>query len=178
MKKIFLMILATLLISSTCAFAANNFKSVGAVVIGGSEFKTPEFYKMIKNEFDPKSGANFSVGGDLQNQYQKFLLNRDLIGDSIPHKKDLVDFTAMSGYGKILFIVIPVSNTDHQNNAKSRQKDRISVQVDGYVCNNSGVIEVATASQQSDSRTSDLRARRGAFRKCLKDLAKNLNRAM
>lgn len=179
MKKILSMMLAMVVIFSCTAFAEKNLlRNVGVVVIGGAEFKTPEFYKIIKNEFNPKSGAKFYIGGDLQNKYQKFLMNNDLVGNTIPRKNDLISFTAMSGYGKILFIVIPDSNVDHQNNAKSRQRDRISVQVDGYLCNSTSVIEVATASQQSDSKTSDLRARRGAFKKCLEDLAKDLNKAM
>lgn len=179
MKKIFPVMLAILFIISGSAFAANNLlRSVGVVVIGGAEFKTPEFYKIIKKEFDPKSGAKFVVSGDLQNKYQKFLINRNLVGNNIPRREDLIDFTAASGYGKILFIVIPNSTADHQNNSYSRQKDRISVQVDGYLCNNLSVVEVATSSQHSNSKTSDLRARRGAFRKCLEDLSKTLNRAM
>lgn len=176
MKKIFPVILAVLVILTSSAFAASN--NVGVVVIGGAEFKTPEFYKIIQNEFNPKSGAKFVVNGDLQNKYQKFLINSDLVGNNTPRRQDFVDFTAMSGYSKILFIVIPDSAADHQNNPKTRQKDRISVQVDGYLCNNLNVVEVATASQHSNSKTSDLRARRGAFKKCLEDLAKTLNRAM
>ena len=179
MKKIIFIATAILIMISCTAFAAKDFsRAVGVVVVGGAEYKTPEFYKFIKNKFDPKSGAKFEVGGDLQNKYQKFLINRDLVGDETPRRQELIDFTAASGYGKILFIVINDSNAEHQNNAKSRQRNRTAVQVDGYLCNNSGVIDVATASQQSDSSTSDLRARRGAFKKCLEELAKNLNRSM
>ena len=180
MQKIFSVILAAvLIIFSENVFAANDYsRSVGVVVIGSAEFKTPDFYKAVKNEFSPKSGAKFVVGGDLQNKYQKFLINRDLVGNNIPRRQDLIDFTASSGYGKVLFIVIPDSSKDHQNNANHRQKNRVSVQVDGYLCNHSSVIEAATASHESNSKTSDLRARRGAFKKCLDDLAKNLNRAM
>ena len=179
MKKIIFIAAAILVMISCTAFAAKNFsRSVGVVVVGGAEYKTPEFYKFIKNKFSPKSGANFDVGGDLQNKYQKFLLNRDLVGNETPRRQDLIDFAAASGYGKILFVVVSDSSADHQNNSKSRQRDRISVQVDGYLCSASGVIDVATASNQSDSQTSDLRARRGAFKKCLEELAKNLNRSM
>ena len=180
MQKIFSVILTAIfvIISGSALAADNHFESVGAVVIGNAEFKTPDFYKAIKNKFDPKSGAKFVVGGDLQNKYQKFLINRDIVGNNIPRKQDLVDFTASSGYGKILFIVIEDSTADHQNNANHRQKNRISVQVDGYICNSSGIVEVATATYESNSKTSDLRARRGAFKKCLEDLAKSLNRAM
>ena len=179
MKKIIFIATAILVMISCTAFAAKDFsRSVGVVVIGSAEYKTPEFYKFVKSKFDPKSGAKFDVGGDLQNKYQKFLLNRDLVGNTIPRRQDLIDFAAASGYGKILFVVVSDSSAEHQNNSKSRQKDRVSVQVDGYLCAASGVIDVVTASEQSDSKTSDLRARRGAFKKCLEELAKTLNKSM
>ena len=173
MKKIIFIAAAILMMISCTAFAAKDFsRSVGVVVVGGAEYKTPEFYKFVKSKFDPKSGAKFDVGGDLQNKYQKFLLNRDLVGNTIPRRQDLIDFAAASGYGKILFVVVSDSSAEHQNNSKSRQKDRVSVQVDGYLCAASGVIDVATASEQSNSKTSDLRARRGAFKNVLKNLQK------
>lgn len=138
MKKIIFIATAILVMISCTAFAAKDFsRSVGVVVTGSAEYKTPEFYKFVKSKFDPKSGAKFDVGGDLQNKYQKFLLNRDLVGNTIPRRQDLIDFAAASG-----------------------------------------VIDVATASEQSDSKTSDLRARRGAFKKCLEELAKTLNKSM
>ena len=168
-----------LAISACTAYAANDLsRNVGVVVIGGAEFKTPEFYKIIEKNFDPKSGAKIFVGGDLQNKYQKYLFNNDLSVNTLPSKRTLVNFVAASGYGKILFIEISDTNIDHQNNAKSRQKDRIAIQVDSYLCDNLNVLEVATTSQDFNSKTSDLRARRGAFKKCLEDLSKNLNRAM
>lgn len=179
MKKILSIIFAMLAFSACTTYAATNLsRSVGAVVIGGAEFKTPEFYKMIQKEFDPKSGAKFIVGGDLQNKYQKFLINRDMVGNDTPRRQDLIDFVTASGYGKILYVVISDTNSDHQNNANRRQKDRMTVQVDCYLCDNLKVVEVATASQESKSKTSDLRARRGAFNKCLEELSKNINRAM
>lgn len=179
MKKIIFIAAAILITFSCTVFAAKDFsRNVGAVVVGGAEYKTPEFYKFVKDKFDPKSGAKFEIGGDLQNKYQKFLLNRDLVGNTIPRRQDLIDFAAASGYGKILFVVVSDSSADHQNNSKSRQRDRVSVQVDCYLCSAGGVIDVATASEQSDSKTSDLRARRGAFKKCLEELAKTLNKSM
>lgn len=179
MKKILSIIFAMLAFSACTTYAATNLsRSVGAVVIGGAEFKTPEFYKMIQKEFDPKSGAKFIVGGDLQNKYQKFLINRDMVGNNTPRRQDLIDFVSASGYSKILYVVISDTNSDHQNNANRRQKDRTTVQVDCYLCDNLNVVEVATASQESNSKTSDLRARRGAFKKCLEELSKNINRAM
>lgn len=180
MRKIFLIAAVFLVMFSCTAFATRELmpRNIGIVVIGGAEFKTPDFYKLVKNEFNPKSGAKLEVGGDLQNKYQKFLLNRDLSGNTTPRRQDLIDFTAISGCKKILFVSVSSSTADHQNNANRRQKDRISLQVDGYLCSSLEVIDVATSSQKSNSKTSDLRARRSAFKKCLEELSNFLNRSM
>ena len=141
MKKILSIIFAMLAISSCSVYAATDVsRSVGVVVIGGAEFKTPEFYKIIEKGFDPKSNSKIVVGNDLQNKYQKYLFNNDLSVNTLPSKRTLVNFVAASGYGKILFIEISDTNIDHQNNAKSRQKDRIAIQVDSYLCDNLNVL--------------------------------------
>ena len=179
MKRILSIIFAMLAISACTTYAATDLsRSIGVVVIGGAEYKTPEFYKIIEKGLNPKSNAKIIIGNDVQNKYQKYLFNNDLSVNELPSKRTLVNFVAASGYGKILFIEISNTNIDHQNNAKSRQKDRITIQVDSYLCDNLNVLEVATTSQDFNSKTSDLRARRGAFKKCLEDISKNLNRAM
>ena len=75
---------------------------------------------------------------------------------------------------EVIFLFV-TSSTDHQNNPKTRQKNRISVQLDAYRCNGIQVLDVQTTSQESNSKTSDLRARREAFEKGLKEVAKVYN---
>lgn len=168
MKKIFLMTLALLAIFSCTALAAPK-NIVGFVIVGNSEYKTANNYKMIKNTFDGKK-ISINVGDEIQSKYQRFLLENDLIGIDAPRKQNLIDFTARSGCNEIVFIFV-TSTTDHQNNPKTRQKNRLSVQVDAYRCNGFHVVDVKTTSQQSDSKTSDLRARNEAFKKCLKEIS-------
>ena len=171
MKKTFIMAFALLIIFSCSAFAAAN-NSVGVVIVGGAEFKTKDYYKMISSVFDLNKSRD-KVGDEIQGKYQKFLLERDLLGEKIPRKQYLIDFAARSGCSKVLFLMID-STADHQNDFKKSQKNRLSIQVDAYLCDSLQVIDVQTTGQESNSKTSDLRARRKAFKKCLEELSKTM----
>ena len=163
-----------MLIIFTCTtFAAQVQSTVGVVIIGGAEFKTKDYYKMIQSEIKSKNGAKFQIGNEIQSKYQRYLFENDLVGETTPRKQNLIDFTVRSSCDKVLFLVVS-STADHQNNPKSRQKDRLTVQVDAYLCDKFSVREVLSSVQENHSKTSDLRARRGAFRKCLEELAKGL----
>jgi len=151
--------------------SAKSADSTGVVIIGGAEFKTSDYYKAVKQNLNFKGTAK--IGDEMQSKYQKFLLENDLLDENFPRKQYLFDFTAQSGCEKILFLVV-TSTADHQNNPKSKQKNRFSVQVVAYLCDKYKVLDSATSAQQNDSNTSDLRARRGSFKKCMSEIAKLL----
>lgn len=167
MKKIFMLAAAIMTIFSCTAFAAYGTTKV--VIIGGAEFKTADYYKIIQKTLD-KTKNNYECGNEIQKRYQLFMMERYDIGENKPRKQDLVDFAARSGYGNILFLIVD-ENIDTQNNAKRRQKNRSTIQLDAYLVNGSRIVDFTTTSQDFTSKTSNLRARRGAFEKCLKDVA-------
>jgi len=168
LKKFCLMTLALLMIF-TCSALAVPKNTVGFVIVGGSEYKTSDYYKMVSSVFKGKKNITLKVSDEMQSQYQKYLLEYDLIGETVPRKQNLVDFTARSSCNEVVFLFV-TATTDRQNNPKSRQKNRLTVQVDAYRCDGFKVLDVQTTSQESNSKTSELRARREAFQKCLKQL--------
>ncbi len=176
MRKIFLMAALIFSLISCTAFAATQEvkPNIGVLVIGSAEFKTPDYYKMIKSSVLSKSGLIADVGEDFQKKYQKFMVEKYDIGKHTPTKSDLVNFTANSGYRKLLVIVVD-ENLDTQNNADSRQKNRIAIQLDVYLCNRSEILDIANASREDDSKASIMRARKGAFQKSLNAALKALN---
>ena len=176
MKKIFLLAALIFFVLSGTAFAARDYQNVGVVIIGGADFKTDDFYKIVRNELKPKSGAKIFVGNEMQTLYKKYWLREGYIGEQTPQKRDLINFAAMSGYKKIVCIIVADSVVDRHNNPKSREKDRVSVQLDAYLCTPTNVEDVFAASDEELSKTSNLRARRGAFQKCLKEISKKLNK--
>ena len=174
MRKIFIFAAMICFMLTGTAYAAND--KVGVVIIGGVEFKTNDFYKIVKSELNTKSGAKLLVGNEMQTLYKKYWLRQGYIGEQTPQRDDLIHFTATSGCKKIVFLIVSDSVVDKHNNPKSREKDRVSVQLDAYLCTQTGVEDIFTASDDELSKTSNLRARRGAFKKCLDEISKELNR--
>lgn len=176
MRKIILLAaMICLALTSTALAAAQNYQSVGVVIIGGVEFKTDDYYKIVKNELKPLSGAKIIVGNDMQTRYKKYWLNRGYIGEQTPQKEDFTNFAAANGFNKVIYIVISDTADDQRNSGNHRQRDRITVQVDAYISTPTQVLDVIAASEDQKSKGSALRARRGAFKKCLNEIAKNLN---
>lgn len=176
MRKILSVMLAVLVLGAAtiCAAASSYNRSTQVVIIGGAEFKTNDYYKIVRKNFGKSTNVTFEAGDDVQERYQIFMMERYDIGETTPHKQDLVDFAAENGYGNVLFLIVD-EHLDTQNNSSSRQKNRITVQLDAYYVNGSRIIDVTTTSQDFNSKTSNLRARRGAFEKCVKEVAKKLN---
>lgn len=173
MKKLFLLATAILALVSCTAFAASGvYGTTKVVIVGGAEFKTNDYYKSIQKAL-AKSSNNYDCGNEIQRRYQLFMMERYDIGENRPRKQDLIDFAAQNGYGNVLFLIVN-ENIDTQNNAKRRQKNRSTIQLDAYLANGSRIIDFTTTAQDFTSKTSNLRARRGAFEKCLKEVADKL----
>jgi len=175
MKKIILMVVAVLFFMTNTTFAAQYFQNVGVIIVGGAEFKTSDYYKIIKDEIKPLSGSKIVFGNDLQTKYKKYWLQKGFIGEQMPEKDDLIAFTNMSGCDKIICLIVSDSMVDKHNSSNHREKVRVSVQLDAYICTKTDFIDVLSATDEEDSKGSDLRARRGAFQKCLKEIGKSLN---
>ena len=178
MRKVLFIAAAIIFVMTGTVSAANSSRylnSVGVVIVGGAEFKTNDFYGVVKDRFKPLSGAKIVIGNDIQTLYKKYWLNRGYIGEQPPQKNDLIEFAAMSGCDKIICLIVN-DTVDKQNSSNHRQKSRVSVQVDAYLCTKTDVVDVFSASDDEDSKGSPLRARRGAFDKCLKEIGKSINR--
>ena len=175
MKKIFLLALMICFALSSTAFATREYPRTGVLIVGGAEYKTDDFYKIVRDEIKPKSGIKIVVGNEIQTLYKKYWLREGYIGEQPPQKDDLIKFSEMTGCQKVVCLIVADSVVDKHNNAKSREKDRISLQLDAYLCTPINVVDVFSMTDEENSKTSNLRARRGAFRKCLKEIAKELN---
>lgn len=175
MRKVLLAVLMLCVALTGTALAARDYQSVGVVIIGGVEFKTDDYYKIVKNELKPLSGAKIVVGNDMQTRYKKYWLNKGYIGEQTPQKEDFTNFAAANGFSKVVYIVISDVTDDQRNSGDHRQRNRITVQVDAYLSTPNQVVDVFAASDDQKSKGSALRARRGAFKSCLEEIAKSLN---
>ncbi len=173
MKKIFILSAMILAVFSCTAFAASGY-GTKVVIVGGGEFKTADYYKIIQKNLGTNGKMRYECGNDIQKRFQVFMINRYDIGENKPRKQDMADFAAQNGRGKVLFLLID-ENIDTQTHGNHSQKNRSTIQMDAYLVTSSGISDFNTTSQEFTSKASNLRARRGAFEKCLKDIISSMN---
>lgn len=163
MRRIFFIAAALFLALTGTAFAARNHQVIGVVVVGGEEFSSEAYSRIVANQLQPKSGAKLLTGKKIQIQYKTVWANFGGVGtEDNPQREDMIQFAAFSGCNKVVFFVVS-NSTD-------------AMTVDAYLCSSSAVEETFTSSRDED--TSDKGARRGAFRRCVNDFAKNLNKIL
>ena len=84
-----------------------------------------------------------------------------------------------SGYDKVLFVMVkdPVVDKHKQQTGlfTSVVNSRASISVNAFLADKSNVIKASSSTKEDDSEASELRAKRGAFRKCLQEISKNID---
>ena len=162
------------LVTCTVFAAQNSYTGNKVVIISGAEFKTKDYYKIVEKNLGSKTKTPYECGDEIQRQYQLFMMERYDIGEDKPRKQDMIDFAARNNYKKVVFIILD-ETIDTQTHGDHRQKNRSNVQMDAYLVSNDRIADFATTSQEFTSKASNLRARRGAFEKCLKEVATVMN---
>ncbi len=182
MKKIFAVIpiLFCLVAVAFSAEAAerNTGKQIAAVIVGSADYKTKDFTKAITEIFKPTSGREIVAGNKIQNQYQKYWFEKGLIEEGTPTKEDFIAFARSSGYAGIVYLVIKDSVVDTHGRKKGKDRSRVSLTINAFYVTQAGIQKFTSITEEEDSKTSELRARRGAFKKCLEAIFPEINPAL
>lgn len=180
MKRISLLVMAFMVLFSCSAFAASaSNQTVGVVIIGSSDFKTADYFNSIKSSFQSNNEYTVEYGNGIQSKYQSYWLDKGFLEEQKPVKQDLIDFVKYSGYDKVLFVMVkdPVVDKHKQQTGlfTSVVNSRASISVNAFLADKSNVIKASSSTKEDDSEASELRAKRGAFRKCLQEISKNID---
>jgi hypothetical protein len=180
MKKLFSILMLFIFVASfSHCFAESKPKSVGVVIIGPSDFLTPDFIdiatKELKKKFDPAI-YNLSIGDVPQGKYQKYWDDKGFLTEQPITKKDVLDFSSNSNYDYVLFLIIKPPSTELQKYSVFRDRSRVSLEITAVYVDNSqnSILSNFSNTQQDDSLTSQLRARKGAYEKILEFVSANL----
>ena len=163
-----LAMLMVLMMSSTALAARVFTERVGVVIVGGAEYKTKDYYDFVEKYFvKPFAGdaRQIQYGKDAQNKYQNFWLDKGYLEEQVPTQRDFIDFVSYGAYDKVIFLKVQDSVTDQQG-----KRSRLSVNVNVFLADRRKVLKTASSTNEEDSKASQLRARRGAFKKCAKEL--------
>ena len=190
MKKMILRSLLILFCWSTlwsAAFAADlplalSAKDTCVVVIGTADVKTPDFFNYIDEAFNAESTKRkVAYGTEIQSLYQKYWLDKGHLEEQKPTKQDLHDFAQFSGYKKVLFFIVSSPTVEKTRRAAGgwglygggysmTEQTRASVSVKAFLVDAVSILKAVDATKEDDSRTSELRAKRGAFKKCITEI--------
>ena len=188
MKKListFFIMVFTIFITSPHTLAADqSFTQKYAtkacvVVIGDADVKTPDFFKYIDQQLNASSSTiKMDLGTEIQSKYQNYWFDKGFLEEQKLTKQDLHDFVKYSNYDKALFLLIssPVMEKTKISDGFFGfvEQTRASIEVKGFLVDSNSIIKAFSISKEDDSVTSELRAKRGAFEKCIKELSLQL----
>ncbi len=178
MKKIFvsLSVFVCFLISAFSAQAANfTPREIAVVIVGSADYKTKDFVKTATDYFKSPIGKKVVTGNKVQTKYQTYWLEKGLIEEGTPTKEDFVSFVNYSGYEKVVYLVVKDAVTDQHNRKKGKALSRTSMTLNVFVADRSKILKVASSINEDSSKASELRAKRGAFEKCVKEVSEEIN---
>lgn len=159
-----------MMLMATTVFAAAPYtERAGVVIVSGAEYKTEDYFDFVEKFFvKPFSGKErqFQYGRDAQNKYQNFWLDKGYLEEQTPTQRDFIEFVSYGAYDKVIFLKVQDSVTDQQG-----KRSRLSVNVNVFLVDRRKVLKAASSTNEEDSKSSQLRARRGAFKKCVKELS-------
>ncbi len=177
MKKIIALTMLMMLALAATALAAPTLtQRVGVVIVGGADYKTKDFYEYVEKYFyKPFASDTMQIqyGKDAQNKYQNFWLDKGYLEEQKPTQKDFIEFVSYGAYDKVIFLKVEDSVAEMQ-----RKRSRLSVNVNVFLVDRRKVLKTGSSTNEEDSKASQLRARRGAFKKCAKELSAEIEPLM
>lgn len=156
--------------------------NVGVVVIASSDYKDDHFFSVLDKELKQVAGHNVVSGNVMQTSYQDYWLDKGFLEAQQPSPQGFVDFVNYSGYDKVLFIVMkdPVVDKGVVTGLFGdvvAMKTRATVETKGFLVDKERIIKHFTSTNEDDSKASDLRAKRGAYKKGIVAVVKELSPA-
>ena len=179
MKRFFVLILAmicllSLSIAVEAASIGKSNQQTAVVIVGSADYRTKDFTEYTKSYFKPISGE-VTAGKDIQNKYQKYWFDKGLIEEGTPTKEDFIAFARYAGYNNVIYLVIKDSVLEQHGRKKGKDRSRISLTVNAFLVDETHILESTSATNEEDSKTSELRAKRGAFKECVKEISQVFN---
>ena len=182
-KKMLIFIMMTLLVVTGMCNAAlakeAGGERVAILLMGSNDFKTDQYFSMLGKYFlDNNPHHNrIVIGSDIQSKYQEYWLDKGFLEEQKPEKEDLIALVSYLDVDKVLFLMVKdpvVEKTYTMDWFESGERSRASIQVNAFLASREKVLKLKAANHEDDSFASDLRAKRGAFKKCVVEISKDM----
>ena len=177
MKRVWMMmsvLVCCLLFSAVCAAQEKPpvQPGVGVVIIGGADFTTADFLKAASEQM----GAEYQLGQELQQKLALFWYDKGFVEDQTKMSKDeMIEFAKYSGLNRIIYVTTGTPVVENSQNFLSGMVIRASMNARVIVMEADGtMVDLFSASQNGDSRASEMRAKRDCFKKVMREIRQHI----
>lgn len=170
-----LVVMAVVIVPFNTSMAAANKHKNCAIIIGEADFKTRSYMAYLDKFF---ADYDFESGETAQNMYMDYWLNQGELEEGKLNKAVMLDIAKTSGYDKVLFLVINSSvvekNKTEIGTWMGYEYTRANIEVKALLVDSEKIIKSASKVEEDTSSTSELRAKRGAFKQCIKSITEDI----
>lgn len=177
MKRVYMVLavlVCCLLFGAVCAAQEKPpvQPGVGVVIIGGADFTTADFLKAASEQM----GAEYQLGQELQQKLALFWYDKGFVEDQTKMSKDeMIEFAKYSGLNRIIYVTTGTPVVENSQNFLSGMVIRASMNARVIVMEADGtMVDLFSASQNGDSRASEMRAKRDCFKKVMREIRQHI----
>lgn len=157
-----------------------------ALIVGGADVKTKDFIERLEEnlnrDLDEDIYKKVDCGTQIQSLYQNYWLEKGELEEGKLTKAVLHDFVKFSGYDRCLFLVISEPDVEKTKINLGlfgyAENTRASIEVKAFLADESRVLKIMSTTKNNQSSTSELRSKRGAFTKCIKEVCEEMRPAI
>ncbi|MBR5909009.1 MAG: hypothetical protein IKZ66_03420 [Schwartzia sp.] len=145
---------------------------VGVVIIGGADFTTADFLRAASEQM----GAEYQLGQELQQKLALFWYDKGFVEDQTKMSKDeMIEFAKYSGLDRIIYVTTGTPVVEQSKDIWVGSIIRTSMNARVIVMEADGtMVDLFSASQNGDSRSSEMRAKRDCFKKVMREIRNHI----
>ena len=180
MKRNFVMSVVWLVCLLACAVCAAQEKppvqpGVGVVIVGGADFTTADFLRAASEQM----GAEYQVGQEMQQKLAHFWFDKGVVEERTTMTKDeMIEFAKYSGLKRIIYVTTGTPVVEQSRDLWVGAIIRASMNARVLIMEADGsMVDLFSASQNGDSRTSEMRAKRDCFKKVMREIRQHIEQS-
>ena len=145
---------------------------VGVVIVGGADFTTADFLRAASEQM----GADYQLGQELQQKLALFWYEKGFVEDQTKMSKDeMIEFAKYSVLDRIIYVTTGTPVVEQSKDIWVGTIIRTSMNARVIVMEADGtMVDLFSASQNGDSRSSEMRAKRDCFKKVMREIRQHI----
>lgn len=159
-----------------------NSPSVCAIMVGDADVKSPDFMERLEEnlnkDFEGIHQKHVDCDTKIQSLYQNYWFEKGELEEGKLTKTDLHEFVKYSNYDRCLFLIVSdpkiETTTVRRGFLGYAENTRASIEVKAFLVDKDKVLKIMSVTKENSSDTSELRAKRGAFTQCIKEVCKEI----